>query len=459
MLKPLCYSLAILLTPASVFAQTMVIKTTDELITTDSPTLFAYNKESKQLEVINLLTSKSHELTLPKNAFGFDVATIANTTDKQALVLTESGVYKSTAGEAELLFNYSSVISQLKVDKFEKINFVFDANNDGLSDILIPDLTSSTLYIQNNEGAFKPNRFEQAAEYNGRFSEKGLTLEVNINNQPVIIDFNKDGVSDLVFASDFGANVLLANAQGYADALTPINFNIELGELSNGETRKIKQLLDVNNDGLLDFTTRQFKPTQGMDSLDIKIAHTLYLGNEGGFSATPINLFETQGPSELLLKTDFNNDGLIDLQKMDLDIGLGTIASMAMGGGSTDVDVEMNLYKQQSDGSFASKSGIELDLEMEVGMNGGESSPALYLGDINGDSQIDAVYKYSKKTLHIYYGEQDSLLNKKRKKLKLTLPKYNKDILLVDINQDGKKDFVFKFTEKDGTSKIKTQLN
>ena len=121
MLKPLCYSLAILLTPASVFAQTMVIKTTDELITTDSPTLFAYNKESKQLEVINLLTSKSHELTLPKNAFGFDVATIANTTDKQALVLTESGVYKSTAGEAELLFNYSSVISQLKVDKFEKI--------------------------------------------------------------------------------------------------------------------------------------------------------------------------------------------------------------------------------------------------------------------------------------------------------------------------------------------------
>jgi len=161
----------------------------------------------------------------------------------------------------------------------------------------------------------------------------------------------------------------------------------------------------------------------------------------------------------LASKTDFNNDGLIDLQKMDLDIGLGTIASMAMGGGSTDVDVEMNLYKQQSDGSFASKSGIELDLEMEVGMNGGESSPALYLGDINGDSQIDAVYKYSKKTLHIYYGEQGSLLNKKRKKLKLTLPKNNKDILLVDINQDGKKDFVFKFTEKDGTSKIKTQLN
>ncbi|MBQ4798139.1 VCBS repeat-containing protein [Pseudoalteromonas sp. MMG006] len=459
MLKPLCYSLTILLTPASVFAQTMVIKTTDKLITTDTPTLFAYNKESKQLEVINLLSSQSYELTLPKNAFGFDIATIANTTDKQALVLTNNGVYKSTAKEAELLFNYSSVISQLKVDKFEKINFVIDANNDGLSDILIPGLSSSTLYIQNNEGAFKPHKFEQAAEYNGRFSKEGLSLEVNINNQPVVIDFNKDGVSDLVFASDFGANVLLADAQGYVDALTPINFNIELGELSNGETRKIKQLLDVNNDGFLDFTTRQFKPTQGMDSLDIKIAHTLYLGNATGFATSSINLFNTEGPSELVLKTDFNNDGLIDLQKIDLDIGLGTIASMAMGGGSTDVDVEMNLYKQQSDGTFSNESNIELDLEMEVDMNGSESSPALYLGDINGDGHIDAVYKYSKKTLHIYYGEQNSLLDKKRKKLKLVLPKHNKDILLVDVNQDGKKDFVFKFTQKDGTNKIETQLN
>lgn len=459
MIKPLCYSLITLLTPISVIAQTMAIKTTDELVSTDSEILFAYNKELKQLEAINLLTSLSSELALPKNAIGFDVATLANITDKQALVLTSDGVYKAQAGKPTLLFNYESVLNQLKIDKFEKVDFVFDANNDGLSDIFIPGLASSTLYIQNKDGSFKPNQFKQIPKYEGRFSGKGLSLEVNINNKPVVIDFNHDGLNDLVFSNDFGADVLLANSEGFEQKLTSIDFSIELGELSNGETRKIKQIIDINNDGFLDFTTRQFKPTQGMDSLDIKIAHTLYLGSAKGFTNTPITLFETQGPSELLLKTDFNNDGLIDLQKMDLDIGLGTIASMALGGGSTDVDVEMNLYKQQPDGSFANKSSIELDLEMEVGMNGDESEPALYLGDINGDSYIDAVYKYSKKTLYIYYGEQDSLLNDKRKKLKLTLPKNNKDILLVDINQDGKKDFVFKFTEEDGTSKIKTRLN
>ncbi|MBQ4833564.1 VCBS repeat-containing protein [Pseudoalteromonas sp. MMG010] len=459
MLKPLSYALAILLSPMIAFAQTMVIKTTDKLITTDSPILFAYNKESKQLEIINLLTAKSSELILPKNALGFDVATLANTQEKKALILTNNGVYKSEVSTASLLFNYQSVVSHLKMDQFKKIDFVFDANNDGLSDILIPDLTNSTLYIQNSAGEFKPHRFTQTPQYEGRFSKKGLILEVNINNKPVINDFNKDGLNDLIFTSELGADVLIATANGFENTLTPINFNVELGELSSGEKRKIKQVIDVNNDGFLDVITRQFKPAQGMDALDIKFKHTLYLGNASGFTTSPISLFETEGPSELVLKTDFNNDGLIDLQKMDLDIGLGTIASMAMGGGSTDVDVEMSLYKQHKDGSFAKKSNIEIDLEMPINMSGDDSSPALYLGDINGDSQIDAVYKYSKKTLYIYYGEQSSLLNKKRKKLKLTLPKNNKDILLVDINQDGKKDFVFKFTEEDGTSKIKTQLN
>ena len=37
MLKPLCYSLAIVLTPIGAFAQTMVIKTSDELISDVQP--------------------------------------------------------------------------------------------------------------------------------------------------------------------------------------------------------------------------------------------------------------------------------------------------------------------------------------------------------------------------------------------------------------------------------------
>jgi hypothetical protein len=458
MLKPFS-ALLILLAPSTLLAQTMSIKTTEGLVTTDSTTLFAFNKELKQLERIDLLSAQNSQLVLPDNAIGFDVATLANTNDKQALVVASDGIYKADKEKPSLLFAYTSVINQLEVTEFEKINFIIDANKDGLSDILLPDLNQTTLYIQTNNGQFTPHTFEKKTQFTGDFSKDGLTLEVDINNQPTITDFNHDGLNDLVFLNKKGADVLYANTNGYNKIMADVNFNIELGELSNGEKRKIKQLLDINNDGYLDFITKQYKPVEGMDSLDIDIAHNLYLGNKTGFSQTPIKLLNTSGPSQLVFETDFNNDGLIDLQTMDLDIGLGTIASMAMGGGKTDVDVEMNIYKQQTDGSFASKSSIEIDLEMEINMSNGDATPPLYIGDINGDDKTDAVYKYSKKTLYVYYGEENNLLNKKRKKIKLTLPKKSKDILLVDINQDGKKDFVFKFTEEDGTSKIKTRLN
>jgi hypothetical protein len=458
MLKPFS-ALLILLAPSVLSAQTMSIKTTEELVTTDSTTLFAFNKELKQLEHIDLLSAQSTQLILPDNAIGFDVATLANSSGKQALVVASDGIYKAGKDTPSLLFTYTSVINQLEVTEFEKINFIIDVNKDGLSDILLPDLKQTTLYVQNTNGQFTPHTFEKTALFTGDFSKEGLTLEVDINNQPTITDFNHDGLNDLVFLNKQGAHVLYANANGYNKTMTDVNFNIELGELSNGEKRKIKQLIDINNDGYLDFITKQYKPVKGMDSLDIEIAHNLYLGNKTGFSETPIKLLNTSGPSQLVFETDFNNDGLIDLQTMDLDIGLGTIASMAMGGGKTDVDVEMNIYKQQADGSFASKSSIEIDLEMEINMSNGDATPPLYIGDINGDNKTDAVYKYSKKTLYVYYGDENNLLSKKRKKIKLTLPKKSKDILLVDINQDGKKDFVFKFTEEDGTSKISTRLN
>lgn len=360
MLKPFS-ALLILLAPSTLLAQTMSIKTTEGLVTTDSTTLFAFNKELKQLERIDLLSAQNSQLALPDNAIGFDVATLANTSDKQALVVASDGIYKADKEKPSLLFAYTSVINQLEVTEFEKINFIIDANKDGLSDILLPDLNQTTLYIQTNNGQFTPHTFEKKTQFTGDFSKDGLTLEVDINNQPTITDFNHDGLNDLVFLNKQGADVLYANTNGYNKAMADVNFNIELGELSNGEKRKIKQLLDINNDGYLDFITKQYKPVEGMDSLDIDIAHNLYLGNKTGFSQTPIKLLNTSGPSQLVFETDFNNDGLIDLQTMDLDIGLGTIASMAMGGGKTDVDVEMNIYKQQTDGSFASKSSIEID--------------------------------------------------------------------------------------------------
>jgi hypothetical protein len=448
-----------LLFPYFSIAQTLTIKSTEQLVTTDTPVVFAYNKTKKQLERINLANKENSTLSIPENAIGFDVATLANVSGKHALILTNDGIYVGQTSKTKPILPINSLFSHLQVENFEKINLVIDANTDGLSDILLPDLNKSTLYIQNSEGQFNAHTFQRPAVFDGEFTRTGLNLEMNISSQPIVNDYNHDGLNDLLFLNKQGGEVLYANEHGYETTTTPINFAIKLDELSNGETRKITQILDVNNDGFIDFTTKQYLPAKGMDSLDIKMKHNLYLGTQGGFITPPITLFDTQGPSELILKNDFNNDGLIDLQKMEFDVGLGTIASMAMGGGSTDVDIEMSIFKQQANGAFNEKPNRELDLEMEISMDGGSASPALYLGDLDGDNKTDAVYKYNKKTLYIYYGEDNNLLSKERTKVKLALPKHNQDILLVDVNQDGKQDLVFKFTDADGSSKITSRIS
>lgn len=96
---------------------------------------------------------------------------------------------------------------------------------------------------------------------------------------------------------------------------------------------------------------------------------------------------------------------------------------------------------------------------MEIGMSSDEMALTYYAGDINGDGKQDAVFKTGSKTLSVYYGNAETVLNKKRGKIKHKLPEDGNDIKLVDINNDGKHDFVLRFKDDDGKSTITTILN
>jgi len=268
-------------------------------------------------------------------------------------------------------------------------------------------------------------------------------------------------LTDIVFHDDEGINVLYAHSKGFEKILKPLEIPVKIGKIDGQEAnRRVEKLLDINNDGKLDLVTRYAPIVEGMDSLDVELTFQIYYGNEqGAFSSSPINLPKATGTSRFEFDHDFNGDGKVELQKYHVDFGFGTIASMALGGGSTDVDVEIGFYAQNSDGSFSEAPNSEKEVEMEVGMNNQEMALTFYAGDINGDGKKDAVFKTGSKTLSIYYGNTDTVLNKKRKKLKQKLPENGNDIKLVDINDDGKDDIVLHFKNDDGLSIIKTILN
>ncbi|MGO2371795.1 VCBS repeat-containing protein [Pseudoalteromonas sp. KG3] len=459
MLKSLFASSVLLLSPLAIASQQLAIKTTKELITTDSAIVFAYNDEIPQLARIDLAKNQNHILTLPSNLIGFDTATLANTLNPQALILATDGVYLSEQSKSTLLFSFESVLNQLEVDKFTKVNFVIDANNDGLSDILLPDIETNTLYLQDQQGKFHPHVFTKQAQFQGDFRSKQFKLDIDISIAPQVIDINQDGHTDLVFSNDKQANVLLTKGATFADKVTDITFPVKFGKTENDNYHYIDLIRDINNDGFVDLISKIMPDADGMDAMSATVHRNLYMGLAGGgFSTQARTLPQTSMIGNLKFDEDFNNDGLMELQRFNIDFGFGTLASMAMGGGDTDVDVEFSVHKQLADGTFSEEPNADFEVEMPLSMSNNSSLKPLLLADINGDGKLDAIYKSGSKTLSLYYGDDD-LLSTKRKKIKHKLPDNNSDILLVDINNDDKKDFVFKFTEEDGSSTIKTVIN
>jgi hypothetical protein len=449
----------ILFSFASLASQAIAIKTKKPLISTQSEIFFAFDDELKKLAVVDIKNHSSYELSVPKNAIGFDYAISANTSTPQAWILTPEGVFVSHREEYIPLISTTSLFTHLKVRNFNKIEFVLDANDDGLSDIMLPGISSATLYIQSKTGQFTPHTFTKQSDLSGYFKGDQLEVEIELNPKPQVIDLNQDGMLDLLFHTRYQAQVLYAHKEGYGTELIPLQFPVKLGQLENGGKRRIYALKDINNDGFVDLITRQAPRTKGMDAIKVNTSYALYPGKAmGQFQLEKSFLPSTNGTGQLIFDYDFDGDGRKELQRFEADFGFTTIAAMALSGGSTDIDIDVGFYKQTNE-YYPNKPTTEREVEMEINMNGNDRVMSFFIGDVNGDGKHDMVLRNSRKTLSIYHGQEDTLLSKKRKKIKHHLPKNSNDILLVDVNADGKDDFVLKFTDDEGNSTVQTLLN
>ncbi|KAF7764132.1 hypothetical protein PCIT_b0045 [Pseudoalteromonas citrea] len=443
----------------SLASQPIAIKTQKPLVSTQSEILYAFDNELKKLAIVDVKHQTSYELSMPKDAIGFDYATSANHSTPQAWVLTPEGVFSSHKKHYTPLISTSSLFTHLKMRNFNKVEFVLDANNDGLSDIMLPGISDATLYIQSKTGQFTPHTFAKQSDLSGYFKGNQLEVEIELNPKPQVIDLNQDGMLDLLFHTRYQAQVLYATKEGYGAELTPLQLPVKLGQLEDGGKRRIYALKDINNDGFVDLITRQAPRTKGMDAIKVETSYALYPGKAmGQFHLEKSFLPATNGTGQLRFDYDFDGDGKMELQRFEADFGFTTIAAMALSGGSTDIDIDVGFYRQSNE-YYPAEPTLEREVEMEINMNGNDRIMSFFIGDVNGDGKHDIVLRNSRKTLSIYHGQEDTLLSKKRTKIKHRLPKNSNDILLVDINADGKDDFVLKFTDDEGNSTVQTLIN
>ncbi|ESP94156.1 MULTISPECIES: FG-GAP repeat domain-containing protein [Pseudoalteromonas] len=437
------------------------LDTKNPLILTESPVVFAVNEELKALERIDLSQNKSQLLHITPESKGFHYGTTANSKEVQAFILDSKGVYVTTQTKTKRLVSSNSLLTRLETDDFEKIEFVLDVNKDGLSDIYLPGFTRSELYIQQENGQFKQHFFDYNLPLRSHTYSESEELEISTNftSLPIVHDFNADGINDLVFRTRKQVAVLYGAKNGFANAVDLVHLPTDFGKLKGKKVRTTQELVDINQDGHLDLITRTRPITEGISALEAKVEYDLYLGQPKGFNSGAIKLPHTLGVGGMRVEYDFDGDGLLDLQTMDVDIGLTTIAAIALGGGKADVDVEMRFFRQKPHTLFDKSPSTEKEVELEIDMTRSMRGLPFYTGDLNGDNKHDIVFKSSNKSLYIYYGSTGKLLRNEYKKISRTLPDNPHDIALIDVDRNGRKDFVFKYENKQGPARIEMILN
>jgi hypothetical protein len=268
-----------------------------------------------------------------------------------------------------------------------------DFNGDGKLDIATTDFSGGvSILLGNGDGTFQAEREFSTGIFAGAIA---------------VADFNLDGKPDLAVVNNNGENltIFLGNGDGtftQGATYTPSPYTPPTSILGVA-------VADVNLDGKPDLLLSNPAPSSTPTTSEV----TVMLGNGDGTFAAPISYGATTGPYSLVV-ADFNGDGKPDV----------AVANQ----GTNSVSV----LTGNGDGTFTSSYQYAAGIAAE----------GIAAGDFNGDGKIDlATANYETNDASILLGNGVGSFR--------GAPQYQSpvspDLLLADLNHDGKLDAVFDY--------------
>ncbi|NND70636.1 MAG: T9SS type A sorting domain-containing protein [Rhodothermales bacterium] len=230
-----------------------------------------------------------------------------------------------------------------------------DLNNDGWSDLMIPNETPDDfrVFLNDASGGYSDFTIYQMPEANSPSTNEGA-------------DFNNDGEIDIVIGSGSGKNVSVFNGTGSG------TFQAEVAYEAGVQGAWIRGVcvMDLDGDGWDDIVAT----TRDADSLSL-------LRNLGDGTFGPYTSLETNGTIETTCTSaDVNLDGI-------MDVFVGSFSSRTM-----------SLMLGDGEGGFAYSDSISI-----------EGSPWMSVaGDLNGDMIPDVVTAgFTGRNISVVFAESD----------------------------------------------------
>lgn len=115
-----------------------------------------HSSDSRWLSWIDLTTNSARQVPLPTQAQFFHKAQLKGQLNEQLVVLGTEGIsgFNSQDNSWRRLLNTESLYRTVDSKRLLKLDFVYDFNNDGLSDFIVPDFNAHHVYMQQQDGSF-----------------------------------------------------------------------------------------------------------------------------------------------------------------------------------------------------------------------------------------------------------------------------------------------------------------
>lgn len=436
--------------------------------------------------------AQSHEAALRPETLFIDIACIGG---RDRLITYQPGRLSwfdlETKTDRALVAVTSSFNPPLR-DEIPHVDLTHDINDDGLDDLVVPDVDGFWVFVQVGGDAFaEPVKIGPATDMSGIYGADGYRYNPWSQSLVHKVDYNRDDRSDLVYWNEDHFEVHTQDKQGlFAQGTETFTTNVEfdsddLNTLATGDMqgRVLHSLAELNGDNISDFVVYSL---WGESIPNKHSAYEVHFGMpkpDGStlFAPEAGAVFKSDGSIQLGMHLhDLDQDGQAELmiKSIDLDFLQGSLWKSIKGFMGDDILLDLEFYRMAG-GHYPDEPDavrrIALDgvpshrelgwVPLEIILRGGkhqsrraESSwprtfnTTLRLGDVTGDGVSDLIIGDHPRIMDVYVGVPGpELFVSLPQEVAIDIPNDEEYTWLVDLNKDGKQDILMHhtFTQRD----------
>ncbi len=426
--------------------------------------LAIYRLQSRSSPTLSRLLA----LEAPPELLYFDVGRIG---ERDGLFFLAPGRivrYDLAARDLVEVVRIQSIYRRPREGALEQLDFLRDLNDDGLDDLVVPDLEGLRARLQQADGELGEELVlpgSTTMELRGATARyQGLPMHV--------ADMNFDDRVDLIVRRDRVYLVYLQDGQARfarEPALVPITLDLpteaklrELTDASGGVDQskltfeRITWVGDLDGDGLLDVIT---DATYSKGLFDKKNELRVHLGRRESdrlvYVAAEDSALSAEGMQFDVRLHDINGDGRLDLMIPSAKLSFGKVIGALFSGS---VSLDLLFYRMEENGRYPDVANYRTRAKVRFSIRSGQVDiPAVEVDDFDGDGFKDLLFQRGRDRLTLFRGEDtDELFSRRGEDIEVALPRNGELVDGGDLNADGKSDLVIRYNAADGEKHRRT---